>query len=889
RVDDSIESGYETNLKSLAPNLTEATTMPVTRGKRGTQFEEEPEQNVAAQSATRQTRSKGSESPSKAAEPLAKRVRTAPMRLEDEQYEQSVKRARRGRGADSIGSDDGQVDVVDDGASSPRRSTRRPRPTAADDQFIEESVEARMDAGDGQQQPATLHAEEDADHQEDDDDNDGPPKLVAEDGPPAEEILMAEMMERQQMLEEQGYYDGQLIQVQSPGGTQQLIQYQLAPGQEGQGIPEGAVFVDDGQQFDEHSPADLRTVEFNFLDNKNICCGLCGEIVPYEHLMSDHLPNNHPEVLGEGDMHMEEIPYEEWLREKLRAEKRAIESGFKLTAYESPARVHRSANRLHRRVSQIRVNPLEMSLSQLDAALKKKMVEKMGRKVPVTLVDKQHARCGLCNAVVSLNKKFEVVHLVRHFNAWHPSAHRCAGTWATKTATRQGSKPLSMHDFAVIDSNNSTPDNLQCIWCGMFMDTDSLAMHFDEVHPDDIDVPKCNLCLQELVLNARMQEKFAEDFEITLPDEHHIRIGKFGATVNSEGALERCIERRLAKKADGGEGSQDDDDDDDEMDDMDAETEEVGPEAFLNSRMSLGKRKKPKRQFIMPALRQAAPIDSQYVEPVTECHWKCKLCQGDILAAVISAGAIRHYRTTHPEHLDSMQYELCKARLERVSDGCMEFVHPQLIECLLCNMTYNLHKPFNMCRAIRHLKSKHPNLMPEYAGVSQAQGQGQEQPTSGRQALEHRQNAAKPVAQTPNANSKIQTRSKTRGSGAQISDTTDPATLEMLKQQFGVDIDKVQAVTGADGEQMYVLMPDGEEMDAATAEQLAVALASGEGLQMEEGVGDEAQEEEEDEEGNDGGNRVFTLSVGKGGDGAKAAAIQQVPPMPEPLTEHDGE
>jgi hypothetical protein len=71
----------------------------------------------------------------------------------------------------------------------------------------------------------------------------------------------------------------------------------------------------------------------------------------------------------------------------------------------------------------------------------------------------------------------------------------------------------------------------------------------------------------------------------------------------------------------------------------------------------------------MPALRQAAPIDSQYVEPVTECHWKCKLCQGDILAAVISAGAIRHYRTTHPEHLDNMQYELCKARLERVSDG----------------------------------------------------------------------------------------------------------------------------------------------------------------------------------------------------------------------------
>lgn len=64
-----------------------------------------------------------------------------------------------------------------------------------------------------------------------------------------------------------------------------------------------------------------------------------------------------------------------------------------------------------------------------------------------------------------------------------------------------------------------------------------------------------------------------------------------------------------------------------------------------------------------------------------------------------------------------------------------------------------------------------------------------------------------------------------------------------------------------------------------SVEQLAAALASGEGLQME---GEDAQEEAD-------GNRVFTLSVGKGGDGAKAQPIQQVPPMPEPLTEHDGE
>jgi hypothetical protein len=120
-----------------------------------------------------------------------------------------------------------------------------------------------------------------------------------------------------------------------------------------------------------------------------------------------------------------------------------------------------------------------------------------------------------------------------------------------------------------------------------------------------------------------------------------------------------AIERRL-KRGDGGDGGVDPDDDRDD----------AGPEAFLNSRMSLGvskthisklilsftgRRKKPKRQFIMPALRQAAPIDSRFVEPVNECQWKCKLCEQDILAAVISAGAIRHYRAQHPEHLDAMQ------------------------------------------------------------------------------------------------------------------------------------------------------------------------------------------------------------------------------------------
>ncbi len=123
----------------------------------------------------------------------------------------------------------------------------------------------------------------------------------------------------------------------------------------------------------------------------------------------------------------------------------------------------------------------------------------------------------------------------------------------------------------------------------------------------------------------------------------------------------RGIERRLARGIEKGEIDELGEEEEEEDDILD-ELDEAGPEAYLNSRMSLGRRKKPKRQFIMPALRQAAPMDSEFVEPVTECHWKCKMCQEDILAAVISAGAIKHYRICHPEHLDNMQYELCKAR-----------------------------------------------------------------------------------------------------------------------------------------------------------------------------------------------------------------------------------
>uniref|UniRef100_A0A158Q7H3 C2H2-type domain-containing protein n=1 Tax=Elaeophora elaphi TaxID=1147741 RepID=A0A158Q7H3_9BILA len=583
-----------------------------------------------------------------------------------------------------------------------------------------------------------------------------------------------------------GVGEMQVICVQTPNGTEQFIQ--LAPGQTLDGkfssLHDNTLFMSESDNVEANVRHDLRTVEFSFLDSKNICCGLCGEIVLYDLLLSSHIPQHHPEVLEEGVTAFEDVPYETWLREKLGEEKRRMENSLCSIYDDLPSNHHSS--RIYRSVSTIRVNPNEMSLNQLITALRKKMFEKLGRAVPVTLVDKQHARCGICNAVVSLNRKFEVIHLVRHFNAWHPSVHQCAGKWKLKKPQPGLGKPLSIQDFAVIDTSLDRGANLQCIWCGMFMAAEALAMHFSEVHPEEVEVPKCNLCLQELVINARLLEKYSDEFDVSMPDEHRIRCGKYGTTHTSEARLHAAIEKRLKLCE---EGKNVDDIEDDEM-------EEERGTSYVNSRMTFGRRSKPKRQFIMPALRQAAPVNSRYVEAVNECHWKCKMCNGDILAAVISAGAIRHFRTEHPHHLHNMQYELCKTRLERISDGCMEFINPQLIECLVCNMTYMLHRPFNMCRAIRHLRSKHPDLMPEFA----------------------------PTADSGN---NLQRKRLVRAQEHSEGIITDPATIATLKAQYGVDFKKVQALKGANGEPVYVLLDDGDEIDPETASQLAASVAAG--------------------------------------------------------------
>uniref|UniRef100_A0A915KWQ3 C2H2-type domain-containing protein n=1 Tax=Romanomermis culicivorax TaxID=13658 RepID=A0A915KWQ3_ROMCU len=197
----------------------------------------------------------------------------------------------------------------------------------------------------------------------------------------------------------------------------------------------------------------LNELEFAFLDNKNVCCGLCGEIVPYETLFSEHLPDAHCNVLSPN--------FKEWLR----------------------------------------------SLSK----------------------EGLHAQCGLCQAIISLNKKFEIVHLVRHFNCWHPVTHPCSGSWQkldeesdeekdsetttnkksddkkapSSTSEKRKIKPLTMRDFAVIDLADNGLETLQCIWCGMFVETLGLAQHFAEIHYGEVETPKCNLCVQEMVINAR--------------------------------------------------------------------------------------------------------------------------------------------------------------------------------------------------------------------------------------------------------------------------------------------------------------------------------------------------------------------------------------------------
>ncbi|KAJ1345858.1 hypothetical protein KIN20_000484 [Parelaphostrongylus tenuis] len=625
------------------------------------------------------------------------------------------------------------------------------------------------------------------------------------------------------------YVVGEIYRVHTPNGTEQEVQ--LAVMDDGsQALVNGSGEIVDMAPEDSYATVDICDIDFNFLDDKNIVCGLCGEVVSYSTLFTVHLNRVHPEMLA-ADMLVGGLPYVEYLKNKLEHNRKNINSSFKYLK-------QTALRRAPRKVSQIRINPNEMSLAQLEVALRRKLLEKMGRRVSVSLVDKEHVKCGICNSVISINKKFEIVHVVRHFNAWHPTNHQCAGQWQKKVQRPGLGKPLSKQDFAVIDLSHTQPDNLQCIWCGMFIDATTIAVHFTECHPGDVEVPKCLLCIQELVINARIIEKFGSDFDVILPDEFHIKVGKLNKLFTSESQMDSAIEKYLdtlngkRKKApmtverrviDGGsvvvhttamQG-------DDSADDVDEVIPRPRP-TNTNSRQVFGRHNRPKRSMVQPIYRQAPPTNSDYVKVISDSHWKCKICDADLYGAVISACAIRHFKLKHPQDSDSLQFEVVRARLDRISDGCMEFVHPQMLECLICRLTYQLHKPYNVCRGIRHLKSRHPEIMPEFNGEPLRRYR--------------KTGTALRLDDDPNI--------PRRRRDPQLSSNRDNDLVARMKAHYPIRFNKVQTVYGATGEPMYVLMDENDEADDVIKENIRLMS---EGSFLQDGKGSKRDEGNEEE------------------------------------------
>uniref|UniRef100_A0A7I4YEA3 C2H2-type domain-containing protein n=1 Tax=Haemonchus contortus TaxID=6289 RepID=A0A7I4YEA3_HAECO len=617
------------------------------------------------------------------------------------------------------------------------------------------------------------------------------------DAPPK---LMADGVLSKENPKPMHYVVGEIYRVHTPNGTEQEVQLAVMDdGSEALVNANGEV-VDLAPE-DSYATVDICDIDFNFLDDKNIVCGLCGEVVLYATLFTTHLARVHPEML-DPELLVGQLPYVEFLKRKLDSERKSIQNGFK---YSKQTILRRTP----RRVSQIRINPSEMTLPQLEIALRKKLLEKMGRRVKVSLVDKEHVKCGICSSVISINKKFEIVHVVRHFNAWHPTNHQCAGQWQKRTQRPEAGKPLSKQDFAVIDLSHTQPDNLQCIWCGMFIDATTIAVHFTDCHPGEVEVPKCLLCIQELVINARVIEKFGSDFDIVLPDEFHIKVEKLNKLFTSESQMDSAIEKYLdtlngkrkrapltvERRVFEGDSvvvhttAIPGDDDPEDGADEEVLSRPQKP-ITTNSRQVFGRHNKPKRSMVQPIYRQAPPTNSDYVKVISNSHWKCKICDADLYGAVISACAIRHFKLKHPQESDSLQFEVVRARLDRISDGCMEFVHPQMLECLICHLTYQLHKPYNVCRGIRHLRSRHPEIMPEFNGEPLRRYR--------------KTGTALRLDDDPNI--------PRRRKEAQLSVRESADILARMKAQYPGSFDKVRTVYGSSGEPMFVLMNgDGEQ------------------------------------------------------------------------------
>lgn len=69
--------------------------------------------------------------------------------------------------------------------------------------------------------------------------------------------------------------------------------------------------------------------------------------------------------------------------------------------------------------------------------------------------------------------------------------------------------------------------------------------------------------------------------EISLPDEHHFRCGRFGLMTSTESAMDRAVARELKRQTANTNANETDEE-------VEEDDQGVGPEPFANSRMILG-------------------------------------------------------------------------------------------------------------------------------------------------------------------------------------------------------------------------------------------------------------------------------------------------------------
>ncbi|KAI1719670.1 hypothetical protein Ddc_08891 [Ditylenchus destructor] len=350
---------------------------------------------------------------------------------------------------------------------------------------------------------------------------------------------------------------------------------------------------------------------------------------------------------------------------------------------------------------------INMSLDEVEAVLSKRLCEKLGRNAPMSMADRFHIQCKVCDAIISINKKMEIINLVRHFQAWHPASHTCSGSWMAYTEASFAElsssgfmlldkRPFSKMDFAVIEANTGINCKLQCLWCGVMATTFQLPNHIARFHSEEVDVPRCGLCSKEIIVNARLLEIHSQHFNVRMPDEHHFICDKPKFNVGNEATMDIVIGEYLSGIRNSSGHN------------LEAEV------SIYNTNSQCKEYSDPKRKFIHPSLRQVPVIDNEFIESLGESHCRCKMCGHDIYGAVVSASALVHFKTRHPNQLYEMQRHLCEARLQHVSDDIMKLVDECHVMCMECDKAYELHRTFNLCRAFAHLKRHHPSKMPEY-------------------------------------------------------------------------------------------------------------------------------------------------------------------------------